>query len=177
MKGHSAFGEYWKDVHNSLIDLARQVGAPSLSWTSSPHEYIMSYHAWIQDEMSKSFRARLHLPAAESLHMAHTLTQIVHGILTGTNMQTASRKDRQWQKHILSAKDDKAEPVKLVVFTRMEFQDGTHKEGKFRYVGSGRPHLHVLIFSDELDRVKLEEFVSAAAPLEEVLRGKVLHTF
>ena len=69
--------------------------------------------------------------------------------------------------------DEKDEPLKLVVFTRLEFQDGTHKEGQFRYVGSGRPHVHVLIFSDELDRVKLEEFVSAAAPLDEVLRGKV----
>ena len=50
---------------------------------------------------------------------------------------------------------------------------GSLQEGKFRYVGSGRPHLHVLIFSDELDRAKLEEFVSAAAPVEPVLRGKV----
>ena len=74
MKGHSAFGQYWKDVHNGLIDLVRQFGTPSLFWNLSPYEYLMSYHQWMEDEMKKSFRARLHLPAAEALHMAHTLT-------------------------------------------------------------------------------------------------------
>ena len=59
--------------------------------------------------------------------------------------------------------------MKLIVFTRLVSHVGTHKEGAFRYVGSGRPHLHVRVFSNELDRAKLDKFVSAAAPLEPAL--------
>ena len=66
------------------------------------------------------------------------------------------------------------EEESLVVFTRLfdrpKFQDGSHKEGKKRYQGSGRPHLHVLIFGDDLEYAKLEQFISAAAPSDPVLR-------
>ena len=124
----SAFGQFGKD-------LMCQVGTPRLFWTISPCEYRMNYHEWVRDEMSKSLRTRLHLRAAEALHMAQTLSQIVDGILAGSNMQKAQA-SRAWSKHILSAKDESEEHLKLIVFTRLEFQDVTHKEGAFRYVGS-----------------------------------------
>ena len=155
----------------------RQVGLPQLFWTMSPYEYLEPYHEWILDEMQKSLRARMHLPAAEALHMAHCLVQITHGLLTGVNKQKTSRaREPRWRKHILSSKDESGTPVKLVVFTRLEFQDGSRKPGTERYEGSGRPHVHVLIFADDLDKAKLEEFVKASAPDGEdaALLGKVL---
>eukprot|EP00959_Pyramimonas_sp_CCMP1952_P458211 9476255-Pyramimonas_sp.AAC.1 len=68
MKGNSFSPLYWKEVHNGLIDLVRQVGMPKMFWTMSPYEYLAPYHEWVQDEMSKSLSKRMHLPAAESLH-------------------------------------------------------------------------------------------------------------
>ena len=65
--------------------------------------------------------------------------------------------NRGWKKHLLRAKNDRGEPVKLIVFTRVEFQDVTHKEGTKRHEDSGRPHAHVLIFGEEMERLKLEE--------------------
>ncbi|CAK0799172.1 unnamed protein product [Prorocentrum cordatum] len=179
MKGNSFSPIYWREVHNGLIDLVRQVGMPKMFWTISPYEYLAPYHEWMQDEMAKSLRSRMHLPAAESLHMAHALLEITHGLLTGVNRVGTSKKGgggRGWKKHILSNKDDASKPIKLIVFTRLEFQDGSRKEGTFRYQGSGRPHAHVLIFADELEPAKVEQFVQASLPLEEnlALRGKVL---
>ena len=198
MKGNSFSPLYWKEVHNGLIDLVRQVGMPKMFWTISPYEYLAPYHEWIQDEMSKSLRKRMHLPAAESLHMTHALLQITHGLLTGVNKtSTKATGVGAWKSHILSAKDEdgkpirvvqgpwekrhlktkdsSGKPIKLIVFTRIEFQDGGRKEGTFRYHGSGRPHAHVLIFADELEPAKVEKFVKASLPVAEdlALKGKV----
>ena len=137
MKGHSFSPMYWKQVHNALIDLVRQVGPPKLFWTMSPHEYLLPSHEWLSDELQKALRARLHLPAAEALNMTHVLPEITHGLLSGVNCQNT--RNRGWKKHLLRAKNDSGEPVKLIVFTRVEFQDGTHKEGTKRYEGSCRP--------------------------------------
>ena len=125
------------------------------------------------DEMQKTLRARLHFPAAKALHMTHVLLEITHGLLSGVNCQNT--RNRGWKKHLLRAKNASGEPVKLIVFTRVEFQDGTHKEGTKRYEGSGRLHVHVLIFGEEMGRLKLEEVVSASMPSADfpMLRGKV----
>ena len=175
MKGHSFSPLYWKEVHNALVDLVRQVGLPKLFWTISPLEYLAPYHEWVTDEMQKTLRERMHLPAAETLHMTHCLLQITHGLLTGTNQHKDSRlTDRSWSKHLLAAKDDSGHDVELTVFTRLEFQDGSRKEGTFRYQGSGRPHIHVLIFGEDFDRAKLENFVKASLPHDDdALAGKV----
>eukprot|EP00959_Pyramimonas_sp_CCMP1952_P373179 7815159-Pyramimonas_sp.AAC.1 len=77
--------------------------------------------------------------------MAHALLEITHGLLTGVNRAGTSKiggGGRGWKKHILSNKDDANKLIRLIVFTRLEFQDGTRKEGTFRYQGSGRPHAH-----------------------------------
>ena len=93
--------------------------------------------------------------------------------MAGGSAAKAGRGGKQgWTKHILAGKDEEGKPIKVIVFLRLEFQDGTHKEGVKRYEGSGRPHVHVLLFSDDMDKLKLEEFVSAALPAEAVLRGK-----
>eukprot|EP00973_Karenia_brevis_P077263 10732327-Karenia_brevis.AAC.1 len=146
MKGHTAFGEFWKDIHNALVDLVRQCGLPKLFWTMSPYEILAPYHEWVQDEMAKRFCHRMHLPAGEALHMAHCISQITSGLLAGSTGEA-------WTKHLLHTKSRRGRPLR--VFMRMEYQDGTHKEGTKRYEGSGRPHIHVLVFGDDFDNTRL----------------------
>ena len=52
------------------------------------------------------------------------------------------------------------------VFLRIEFQDGTRKAPTQDYHGSGRPHVHVLVFApkEALRSMKLEESVFATLP-------------
>eukprot|EP00973_Karenia_brevis_P043785 6064834-Karenia_brevis.AAC.1 len=136
----------------------------------SPYEILAPYHEWVQDEMAKRLKHRLHLPAGEALHMAHCISQMTSGLLAGST--GGSRSGEAWEKHLLHTKSRRSRPLR--VFMRLEYQDGTHKEGTKRYEGSGRPHIHVLVFGDDFDKTRLAEFVSAATPLEPDLRGKVL---
>jgi hypothetical protein len=171
MKGHSFSPQYWRSVHGALVDLVAQVGLPQLLFTIAPYEYSFKYHTWVRDELHKMLRSRMNLPFAETLHVTHVLLQIVQGLLTGSNQQTRARKDRCWQRHVLSAKD--GSDSRITFFTRVEFQDGSRKEGTQRYEGSGRPHLHVLLWSDSLDKAELEKHVAASIPDEQPLSNYV----
>ena len=177
MKGESYTPAYWQEVHRALIDLVRQLGPPKLFWTVSPYEYLAPYHEWVRDEMAKSMSARMHLPAAETLHLVHCIHEIVEGAIAGANRRNSrgtSKEAAAWTRHLLSAKDGSGERVEVTAFTRIEFQDGSRKKGRFRYKGSGRPHAHVLFFAEGLGRAKLEELVSARLPPDEdsAIRGK-----
>lgn len=67
--------------------------------------------------------------------------------------------------------------VKL--FLRVEFQDGTRKAPIQDYHGSGRPHVHVLVFASQeaMQHMSLPETVMATVPqpidAEDVLPGAV----
>eukprot|EP00959_Pyramimonas_sp_CCMP1952_P301556 6309203-Pyramimonas_sp.AAC.1 len=74
--------------------------------------------------------------------------EIVRGLLAGNNQQWMDKASKSWRKHVFSAKDADGRQVRVQSFTRLEFQDGSRKEGTKRYDGSGRPHLHVLFFAD-----------------------------
>ena len=167
MGGHTFSPIYWKRVHNALVDLVRQVGLPTLFWTISPYEWSFPYHELIKDRMQKELRARLHLPVEETLHIAHCLTQVVCGLLTGTNQQTKNRQNRRWQKHVLSAKDGSGRQTVVNFFTRLEFQDGSRKPGTQTYHGSGRVHLHCLLWLKDLGAVNLPGCMSATMPPED----------
>ncbi|CAK0875921.1 unnamed protein product [Prorocentrum cordatum] len=166
MKGHTFSPLYWKEVHNALVDLVRQVGFPTLFFTIAPWEPCFKYHDWLRDEMEKTLRTRMHLPVGETLHMSHVLMQIVRGMLAGNNYQMMDRSSRSWTKHVLSAKDADGRQVRVQSFTRLEFQDGSRKEGTKRYDGSGRPHLHVLFFADDdsMANMGLEQHLFATQP-------------
>jgi hypothetical protein len=78
-KGVSFSPLYWRLRHAALIDAQRQLGFPSLFYTISPYEWSMPYHKWIVDELRKDLKTRLHLPAAETMHLAHALMQLTQG--------------------------------------------------------------------------------------------------
>eukprot|EP00438_Fugacium_kawagutii_P000653 Skav222305 [mRNA] locus=scaffold1249:3867:8406:+ [translate_table: standard] len=163
MKGLPFSPLYWKDVHFGLIDMVRQMGFPKIFWTISPYEWSMPYHKWILDEMQKEHRGRMDLPVAETLHMTHVLLQVVKGLLA---RKTGNASKDPWQQHLLRACDQDGSPHVVRVFARIEFQDGTRKAPTQDYHGSGRPHVHVLVFAstEAVRAMSLTESVSATMP-------------
>ncbi|OLP85771.1 hypothetical protein AK812_SmicGene33220, partial [Symbiodinium microadriaticum] len=163
MKGHSFSPLYWRGVHCALLDMVRQVGYPKIFWTFSPYEWSMPYHVWLRDEMAKELRGRLHLAVAESLHVTHVLLQVVRGVLAG---RTGKPSRDPWQRHLLQAVGPDGEVHPVHVFLRVEFQDGTRKAARQDYHGSGRPHIHVLVFASTqaVQCMSLPETVSASMP-------------
>ena len=171
MAGHSFSPEYWRSRHAALIDLVKQLGLPTLFVTLAPYEWSFPFHEWVEDEMHKQLRSRLHLPVAETLHIAHVLAQTVVGLLTGSNKKTSTDHGGAWKRHILSAKDGSGKKTVVNFFARLEFQDGKRK----RYVnmeeaatqfyhGRGTVHVHLLVWLEHVETVQLERAISATAP-------------
>ena len=85
MQGYGFSPEYWRTRHAALVDMVKQIGLPTLFITVAPYEWSFPYHQWVEDEAKKQLRAKLQLPVAETLHIAHVLSQTVQGLLTGAN--------------------------------------------------------------------------------------------
>ena len=174
MAGYSFSPEYWQSRHAGLVDLVKQLGLPTLFLTIAPYEWSWPLHKWVEDEAAKLLRARLQLPVAETLHIAHVLAQTVVGFLTGANRQTAGPgKKKAWSSHLLSAKDGSGQKTVLNFFGRLEYQDGKRR----RYVnqeeaatqfyhGRGTVHLHLLVWLQHVESIGLEKVISATMPAE-----------
>ena len=138
----------------------------------APYEFSFPYHAWVKDEQAKELRSRLHLPVAETLHLVHVLKETVMQFVLGARggRDAACR-------HLLQARDAEGHVTKIFAVLRLEFQDGTRKEPTQSYHGSGRPHVHVLLWWDDevTSRLELDKHVSATLPDEgSMLRGYVI---
>ncbi|CAK0906832.1 unnamed protein product, partial [Prorocentrum cordatum] len=135
-------------LDNVPMRMLMKGGLPEAVLHIAPWEPCFKYHDWLRDEMEKTLRTRMYLPVGETLHMSHVLMQIVRGML-----------------------------VRVQTFTRLEFQDGSRKEGTKRYDGSGRPHLHVLFFADDdaMANMGLEHHIFATKPdgISDDLKGYV----
>ena len=173
MKGNSFSPLYWKEVHFTLLDAVRQLGYPKLFFTIAPYEWSFPYHAALQDAMKKQVRARLELPFHETLHITHVLMQTIRGLLVGS---TGNASKGPWRSQMFQVVDEQGKQKKLHAFTRLEFQDGHRKEPTQAYHGSGRVHVHALIFCDveDLPQLELDKKLSATLPKDDpVLRGFV----
>ena len=158
---------YWQTQHAALVDCVRQIGLPHLFITIAPLEASAPYHAWMQDELEKLLRKRTRLPGAETFHLAHLLMQAAEGLLGGTN-QRKKEAGRCWTKHALSGAG--GEQAVLELFVRLEFQDGKrrrHMGPSQSYHGSGRAHLHMLIWLSDPMRVDWAEVLRADLPSED----------
>ena len=173
MQDHPMSPMYWHKLHLALVDMVRQCGYPRLWFTIAPYEGSFPYHFFIQDEIEKALRARVHLPHAETLHMTHVMTQTVVGVLCGHSKPDALRKNT-WKRHILFAKDAHGKDVKVAFMLRIEFQDGTHKAPTQDYHGSGKAHIHAVICVSSPEDLGLETKASVHLPEDDDdLRGYV----
>ena len=174
MGGASWSPVYWRRVQLGLVDLVRQVGFPQFFWTLSPSEWTMPYHVFVRNRMEQLLKERLHLPVEETLHIAHVLTQTAKGFLMG-----ATGGKTGWTDNVFHVEDPRGLGRRLHAFMRLEFQDGTRKLPTQDYHGSGRAHLHMIIFGAEdlIRRLPMADAVRATLPeLEDDadLRGYVL---
>ena len=167
MSGHPMSPMYWADLKHGLFDLVRQLGFPDLYWTLAPWEQSYPYHDYLLDELQKLLRARTRVPALEAMHMAHTMFEICRGLVAGEGASKAPSA-KGWKRHLLASKAAAGAGVNNCVhfFTRLEFQDGSKKQGTQRYHGSGRPHVHALFWVRDLAAARLEESIAATLELE-----------
>ena len=174
LAGYSFSPEYWRRRHAALIDMVKQLGLPTLFITIAPYEWSWPFHEWVEDSLRKQLRSRLHLPAAEVLHMAHVLTQVVVGFLTGANKQDESGiNGKPWRSHVFGATDGSGKQTVMNYFGRIEFQDGKRKRyvnmqeiANQYYHGRGTPHVHLLIWLEDVEAVGLQDKLAATSPAE-----------
>ena len=173
LSGRPYSPEYWKRKHAGLLDLQRQLGYPTLFLTIAPYEWSFPHHVWVRDELDKAFRNRLHLPAAETLHAAHVMSQTV------TNYICDFTQSHKWTHHVLR-NEFNAGNVVVSYFLRIEFQDGKRKRhirGVPRsYHGRGTSHFHALIWLKEVQTSTLRSAVSVTmqnldTPMRSLVRG------
>jgi len=173
MSQYSFSPEYWQIKHAGLMDMVRQLGVPTLFITIAPYEWSFPMHRWVEDELHKQMRSKLHLPVAETLHIAHVLGQAVEGLITGANQQSNKGRGKPWSSHIFAAKDGSKKNTVINYFGRLEFQDGKRK----RYVnmkeaatqfyhGRGTVHLHLLVWLEYIEKILLEKVISARSPAD-----------
>jgi len=181
LKGASFSPMFWKSRHFALVDIQRQLGYPTMFYTVSPYEWSFPYHKWMLDEMDKDLRTRLHLPAGETMHLAHALMELAQGYLMGTNSNSA-RADKQWKSQLLQ--DAEGKRVVRNFCARLEFQSGKRKQPTQSYNpggdssnnwGRGAVHLHLLVWTMLRDPSCLEQVLSATVPVDDaVMAGYVL---
>ena len=169
--------QYWRVRHHAVIDLQRQCGNATLFRTRAPYERTFPYHRWIMHEQAALGKPRLHLPMAETLHMAHVLMQLDKGYICG-GKATSGRQDRTWRGHVLGPADRRSSLSTVVGHvTRLEFQDGKRKRASQKYHGRGTVHSHSLDFLENVAAIGLEHKLQAIVPskdAEPFLHGLVL---
>jgi energy-coupling factor transporter ATP-binding protein EcfA2 len=149
----------------------------------APYEWSFPYHEWVETSLREQLRSRLHLPVAETLHLAHVLAQTVVGLLTGANRQGQETKGNKklWTSHIFGPKDGSGRQTVVNFFARLEFQDGKRKRyvnfeevAAQYYHGRGTVHVHLLIWLENIEAIGLEQSIAATAPTDnEPLRSLV----
>ena len=162
LAGRSFSPAYWQNMHLALVDVVKQIGFPALFITVAPFEPTAPYHLWLEDELQKTLRTRTN-PAAETFHLAHLLVQVAEGLICGSNKRNRSEKSKCWKEHVLSAADGETDTV-VEVFGRLEFQDGKRKRhvGPAQsYHGSGRAHLHLLVWMKNMDALDWSKVLRA----------------
>ena len=177
MKGHSFSPLYWRGVHCALLDMVRQLGYPKIFLDNLSLRMVHALPCLAsgrdgQGAPGKTFAWQL--PKAST--STHVLLQVVRGVLAGRTGHTSRD---PWQCHLLQAVGPDGEVHPVHVFLRVEFQDGTRKAPTQDYHGSGRPHIHVLVFASTqaVQCMPLPGTVSATMPVaadaEDILPGLV----
>lgn len=142
---HKTFSTgYWQWQHRMLIDAVRQFGYPSFFITISPFEWTFPFPPWLQTLRQHTGCGPTDLPVLETIHIAHTLEQLVRGYLCGSN--TA-----RWRNHLFSNQQEPEMSNVVTYFYRFEFQQ------------RGTVHLHMLVWLQEPRQIR-SDLLSATIP-------------
>lgn len=126
---------YWQWQHRYLLDAVRQYGYPSLFITISPYEWSFPVPSWLDEIRQQTGSSPTMLAAYETLHIAHTLEQIVRGYMCGTS-------DLRWKDHLFGTGNRRTRDNVNTWFFRFEFQ------------GRGTIHLHLLVWLKDIHHMQ-----------------------
>ena len=155
MAGQPFSREYWWSLHLATMDLVQQKGLPQVFWTIAPYDWSYPCAEWLLQEMTQSLRPRMGHAVGETLHVVHTMLQIIKGSVLGHCGQP------RWENHILKYTKDHGDPRDIAFVIRLEVQDGSRKAPTQGYHGSGRPHFHILLFCDDFQDPPIDTEMSA----------------
>ena len=138
---------YWKTQHRLLVDAVRQFGYPSVFVTINPYEWTFPFPQWLKNAQQLTGCGPTKLAGFETIHIAHTLEQIVRGYLCDSN-------DARWNKHVFSYDNQKGRS-NINTYYRFEFQK------------RGTVHLHLLVWLKNIKKIQ-HQLVRADIPYEDV---------
>lgn len=101
---------------------------------------------WIEDIRKKSGHGPTKLSGHETIHIAHTLEQVIRGYLCGSNTN-------KWSKHVLNYQNKKAQSNINTYFYRFEFQK------------RGTVHVHLLVWLKNVTMIQ-HNLIRADVPWE-----------
>ena len=118
--------------------------------------FVVSYPKtlWVQSHVP--------IPECNSLSFFVFSSGGHNDLLQGLVMGETGKKE-EWKSHVFYVTNSKGKKFKLHAFIRIEFQDGTRKRpSESDPLGSGRPHLHVIIFGEDeaFENMNFAEFAS-----------------
>ena len=146
---------YWKTQHRLLQDAVDQFGYPSLFLTISPYKWTFPMASWIENIRNKTGKCPTHLAAYETIHIAHTLEQVIHGYLCGSN-------SNKWSKHAFSYQNKKGRSNINTYFYRFEFQK------------RGTVHVHLLVWLKNMKKIQ-HQLIRADIPWEDPKLAFLVH--
>ena len=146
---------YWRRHHRVLRDLCHQLGAPDLFLTVSPYELHFPFPYWVEALHRQMNLGPTEAAAAETLAVAHAISQMCAGFLSG------STGHGKWVKHVFADKTGQSKGVRAF-YGRLEFQHGGREE---RYgKGRGSVHFHGLWWFGNIRACNLETQLCAEFP-------------
>lgn len=149
--------EYWAHQHAVVLDIVDQLGYPDVFITISPYEWSFPWPYWIEKARQSLGLEPTELPGQETLALAHSLVQIVKGVIGGGT----SHGGQGWDSHLLANVLDPKESNVQCVLARHEFQEGDRRhDGK----GRGTIHVHALAWVKNLAATQLDSKLLAHAP-------------
>ena len=137
---------YWKMQHRLLQDAVDQYGYPSLFLTISPYEWTFPMAEWVTNMRHAIGKNPTELAGFETIHIAHTLEQVIRGYLCGSNTN-------KWNKHVFNYEGLEHYTNVNTYFYRFEFQQ------------RGTLHVHLLVWLDNFKRIQ-HNLIKADIPWE-----------
>ena len=98
--------------------------------TINPYEWTFPFPQWVKNDQQLTSCRPTKQAGFETVHIAHTLEQIVCGYLCGSN-------DARWNKHVFSYENKKGRSNINTYYSRYEFQK------------RGTMHLHLLVWFEK----------------------------